>query len=196
MNSQSDWRHWQSEWQQQPTADVDKLLHRVHRKRRQMQAVVMFECLVGIFAFSQLIRMFLLPDVTLRWKVWVVMAALLLAVVSGLEYRMRRGTWATATTHVPDLLRLTARRARAGIRLAWLGIAGMAVLIAMTLPIAAPWLAPSRWQHDPALQRLLLLQVGVNGVVVVVMAVFLAWYIVHLRRRLRRIRALLQAYVE
>lgn len=196
MNSQSEWNRWQSEWRQQPAADIDKLLRHTRRKRLQMQAVVAFECLVGVFAAGQLVRMYLLPGVTLRWKVWIVLAALLFAVVAYLEFRMRRGTWAAATENVADLLRLTARRARAGIRLAWLGITGMAVLVAITLPIAAPWLAPSRWQHDPALQRLLLLQIGANGVVILVALVSLTCYILYLRRRLRRIQTLLQEYTE
>lgn len=196
MNSKSDWSRWQTEWQQQPAADIDKLLRRTRRKRFQMQAVVAFECLVGLFAVGQLIRLFLLPGITLRWKAWIVLAALLLAVVAYLEFRMRRGTWVAATENVADLLRLTARRARAGIRLAWLGITGMAVLVAITLPIAAPWLAPSRWQHDPALQRLLLLQIGANGVVILVMVVSVTCYIIYLRRRLRRIQVLLREYTE
>jgi hypothetical protein len=108
--------------------------------------------------------------------------------------RVRRGTWRAAADGVPGLLRLTARRARAGIRLAWLNIAGIPVLLAFTLPVAAPWLAPSRWRRDPALEHLLGVQVGINGALILAALAFFALYIRRQRRRLRRVEALLREY--
>lgn len=196
MSTKSDWDRWQEEWRKQPVLDADRLLRSARHKRRRMQIVVAFECVVAVFATSQLIHLFLLPGVELRWRVWSLLAAALLAFTIYLEFRWRRGTWKAATESVADVLRLTARRAHAGIRLAWTGIIGTAVLMVMTLAVATPWLAPSRWRHDPALQRLLLVQIGVNGVLVFVTVSFCIWYIIHLRRKLGRVQAMLQDYIE
>lgn len=194
MNTHSDWSQWQSEWQRQPVADTAALLRHVRRKRRRMLAVVTIEGIILAIAASQLGRLFLMPGVDVRWKVWVALAAVLLGATAYLEFRWRRGTWAAAGESVADLLRLTAHRARVGIRLAWAGIIGTAVLIVITLVAAAPWLAPARWEHDPGLQQLLLVQIAANGIVVLLTVAFGAAYIIHLRRRLRRVQRMLADY--
>ena len=192
MNPQDDWSRWGDDWQRQPAVDVDRLRRRVRRKRRQMRAMVGIEAALALFAVGQVVRLLLMPWATGRWRIWAGLAFLLVAGMVWLSLRARRGTWRAATESVPDLLRLTAERARAGIRLAWLNIFSVPVLLAITLPIAAPWLAPSRWRHDPGLQHLLLLQLGINGALVVALLLFFAGYIRRQRRRLREVEALLR----
>ncbi|MDO1528885.1 hypothetical protein QMK61_08615 [Fulvimonas sp. R45] len=196
MNPGDDWTRWSDDWQRQPTVDADRLRRRVRRKRRQMQAVLGFEWCTALFATGQVLRLLLDPGAGLRWKAWAGLALLLVSTSAYLSLRVRRGTWQAAADGMPELLRLTARRARAGIRLAWLNIASVPLLLAFTLPLAAPWLAPSRWRHDPALEHLLLVQVGINGVVIVPLLVFFAVYIRRQRRRLRQVEALLRDYGE
>jgi hypothetical protein len=194
MNPADDWARWGDDWQHQPTVDVDRLRDRVRRKQRQMRAMLAFEACAALFATAQVLRLLLDPGLALRWKVWAGLALLLLSASAYLSVRVRRGTWRAAADGVPGLLRLTARRARAGIRLAWLNIAGIPVLLAFTLPVAAPWLAPSRWRRDPALEHLLGVQVGINGALILAALAFFALYIRRQRRRLRRVEALLREY--
>lgn len=196
MKPQDDWSRWGDDWRQQPTVDVDRLRRRVHRKRRQMRVMVGIEMALALFAVTQVVRLLLTPGLAERWKIWAALAFLLVAVAVWLSLRTRRGTWRSATDSVPDLLRMTAKRARAGIRLAWLNILSVPVLLAITLPIAAPWLAPSRWRDDPVLQRVLLLQVGINGVVIIALLIFFADHIRRQRRRLREVEALLREYAD
>lgn len=196
MNPQDDWGRWADDWRRQPTVDVDRLRRRVQRKRRQMRVMVGVEAALALFAVGQIVRLLLMPGVTGRWKIWAGLAFLLVAAVAYLSLRVRRGTWRAATDGVPDLLRMTAERARAGIRLAWMNILSVPVLLAITLPIAAPWLAPSRWRHDPALQHLLLLQLGINGAIIMALLIFFAGYIRRQRRRLREVEVLLREYAD
>ncbi|MBD8872642.1 hypothetical protein [Rhodanobacter sp. DHB23] len=196
MNPSDDWVRWGDHWQRQPTVDADRLRRRVQRKRRQMQVVLGFECCAALFAIGQVLHLLLDPGLGLRWKVWAGLALLLVAASVYLSLRVRRGTWQATADGMPELLRLTAARARAGIRLAWLNIASIPLLIAFTLLVAAPWLVPSRWRHDPALEHLLLLQVEINGVVLVPLLVFFVVYIRRQRRRLRHVEALLRDYAE
>lgn len=196
MNAGDDWARWGDDWQRQPAADTDRLRRRVRRKRRQMQAVLGFEWCAALIATGQVLRLLLDPGIGLRWKIWAGLALLLVSASAYLSLRVRRGTWQAASDGMPELLRLTAKRAKAGILLAWLNIASFPVLLAFTLPLAAPWLAPSRWRHDPALEQMLLLQVGINGIVLVPLLVFFAFYIRRQRRRLRRIEAMLRDYAE
>lgn len=196
MNPRDDWARWGDDWQRQPTVDADRLRRRVRRKRRQMQAVLGFEWCAALIATGQVLRLLLDPGIGLRWKIWAGLALLLVSASAYLSLRVRRGTWQATSDGMPELLRLTAKRAKAGILLAWLNIASFPALLAFTLPLAAPWLAPSRWRHDPALEQMLLLQVGINGIVLVPLLVFFAFYIRRQRRRLRRIEAMLRDYAE
>lgn len=59
-----------------------------------------------------------------------------------------------------------------------------------------PWLAPSRWRHDPLLQHELVLIVGIHGAIIVVGLVFFAVFLRRQRQRLRRVEALLRDYAD
>lgn len=196
MNQGQDWSGWGEDWQQQSVVDVDRLRRAVRRKRWQMRLVVMAEVLLALFAGSQVLRLLLVPELGWRWTLWAGLALVMIAEMTWLSFRARRGTWRSATSSIPDLLRLTAKQARAGIRLAWLNAVGFAVLVIITLSIAAPWLAPSRWLHDPSLQRLLLLQIGLNGMVALGFVGFLLFYISRKKRQVRKLEALLREHSE
>lgn len=145
MNAHDDWSRWGEDWQRQPPVDVDRLRARVRRKLWPMRLVIAFEWLVTLVAAGQLVRVLFMPAADARWKLWAaLMFVVLIAPAPYLSLRLRRGTWRAPAGSVSDLLRLTARRARAGIRIAWINILSMPLLLAITLPIAAPWLAPSR----------------------------------------------------
>lgn len=192
--SDKDWNEWAGDWQQEPARDIERLQRRTHRKLLQMRFMLVFESIVALFALAQVIRLQFIPWVPVRWKVWAALMFFLVIAVACMSFRARRGTWRALTASAPDLLRLTVKRARSGIRLAWVNIVSIFVLLAVTLPIAAPWLAPSRWLHDPALRHVLLLQVGVNGPIIIGGIVFFAVYIRRQRRRLREAAELLKDY--
>lgn len=193
MTAHDDWSRWGEDWQRQPPVDLDRLRARVRRKLWQMRLVIAFEWLVTLVATGQLVRVLFMPAADARWKLWAVLVfVVLIAPAPYLSLRVRRGTWRAQAEGVSGLLRLTARRARAGIRIAWINILSMPLMLAITLPIAAPWLAPSRWRHDPALRHMLLLNVGVCGTVFLVALVFFIAYLRRQRRRLRQVEALLR----
>lgn len=192
--SDKDWKLWEGDWQQQPTLDVERLRRRVQRKRLQMQFMVGFEFLAALFAVIQIIRVELMPEFSERWKIWAAVLFVFVIAITYLTFRARRGTWRALTGSTPDLLQLTAKRAQSAIRLAWVNIVSIFVVLAVSLPFAAPWLAPSRWRHDPALRHMLLLQVGINGPIIIGGLVFYAIYIRRQRRRLREAAELLKDY--
>lgn len=59
-----------------------------------------------------------------------------------------------------------------------------------------PWLAPSRWRHDPLLQHKLVLMVVIHGAIIVAGLVFFTVFLWQQRQRLRRVEALLRDYVD
>lgn len=191
-----DWLRWARDWQSQPAIDVKQLEHRVRCKRRQMQFMMGAEILITCIATAQVVLLQLRSDISLRWKIWSTVALLFILAMEYALIRFRRGTWRAASGTTVELLRLTAKRARAGIRLAWTNIVGFVVLLAISLPFAAPYLAPSRWRHDPALQHVLILNVSINGAVTIVFMVFYALYIRRQRNRLRKIHALMRDFTE
>lgn len=191
MNPREDWARWGTQWQQQPTVDANWLSRQVRRKHWGMRAIVGIELIVSIVAASQIIRLLWLPGAELRWKLWSVLALLFVLILQYLYFHMRRGTWRASAGSPRELLQLTARRAHAGIRLARLNIGSTILLVVITLLVATPELLPSRWQHDSKMKLILLLQFGVNGLIVAVTLGFCVWYIRRQRRLLQQINALL-----
>jgi hypothetical protein len=182
MTAHDDWSRWGEDWQRQPPVDLNRLRARVRRK----------QWLTMLVAMGQSVYLLLMPGADTRWKLWGALMLAMLAPAPYLSLRVRRGTWRAPAESVSDLLQLTMRRARAGICLAWINILSVPLLLAITLPIAAPWLAPSRWRHDPALRHTLALIVGINGVVIGGLLVFFVIFLQRQRQRLRRIEALLR----
>lgn len=193
MNARDEWSDWASQWQGQPVVDVSRLQRRMHAKRRRMLAMVAFEAVVSIGALGQTIRLLTRPGLGPRWTLFGVGAMAVVVVAWGLAVWLRRGTWRAACERMSDLLRLDARRAQAGIRLAQAQLWGMGVLVAGSIALAWPVLQPTAWMHDPALRRVLTIQIGANAPVALASTWFSLWYIRRQRRRLARITPLLAA---
>lgn len=192
MNTQGDWGRWQQQWQQQPTLDVERLQRQVRRKRWRMVATVVFEMLALLFAVVQLTRLQFFPQLPLRWHVG---GFALLGFCVGLEWfalRFRRGTWQLAAMDSHGLLELSARRARAGIRLAWLQVWALLVVVVIAVIAGWPWLQPERWQHDPRLRSLLELLIGMNAPLLIGGIALSFWCIRRQRRRLQQLEAWLR----
>lgn len=193
MNTQGDWGRWQQQWQQQaPMPDIDRLHRQVRRKRRWMVATVVFEALALLFALVQLIRLQFLPQLPLRWHVG---GFALLGFCVALEWfavHFRRGTWQLATIDSHALLELSARRARSGIRLAWLQVWALVVVTVIAVIAGWPWLQPERWQHDPRLRSLLELLIGMNAILLIGGMALSLWGLRRQRRRLQQFEAWLR----
>ena len=196
MNVQDEWDRWAEVWQQQPPADMERLHRRARRKLWRMRAIVVFELLVSAIAVAQVMRLMGFAGIEWRWKLWAALTLVLLLIMQGLLLRARRGAWRASGDGPGAVLRLMARQAVAGIRLARVNIWGVVLWVAVTLLVAAPELAPARWQHDPQLKRLILLQCAVNLPIIVAGLGLCAWYLRRQRRRLREVQALLRAYEE
>ena len=181
MKPDDDWSRWSEVWQRQPAVNVLRLRRRVRRKLWQMRAMVAWRWIGCLVAVALVAHLQLTPGVPLRLKVWAGLILLLFLPLLYFRLRAYRGTWRQASDSVSDLLRLTAKRARAGIRLAWVNIAGILVIAAVSLLVAAPWLMSSGWQHDPALRQWLIPPIVFCGV-------YLVFNIVYMRRQRSRLR--------
>ena len=190
---QDDWGQWQQEWHQpQPVPDIERLQRKVRRKHWRMAAVVALGGLTTLFAVAQLIRLQLFPQLPLRWHVAGFAMLGLVAVLQWFFLHSRRGTWRLAAADSRGQLELSARRARAGIRLAWLQVWAVLVLVMIVVIAAWPWLQSERWQHDPHLRLLLALQIGVNGPIMIGGVVSCFWYIRRQRLSFQRLEAWLR----
>ena len=181
MKPDDDWTRWSDAWKRQPAVDVQRLQRRVRRKLWQMRATVAWRWTSGLVAVALVGRVQLMPEVPLPLKVWAALILLLLAALLYFRLRAYRETWHAVSDSVPDLLRVTAKRARAGIRLAWVNIAGTLMMVTGSLLIAAPRLMSSRWQYDPALRQLLIS-------LIVVSAFFLTFNVAFMFRQRRGLR--------
>lgn len=194
MNVQNEWDRWAETWQQQPPVDMEQLRRRARRKLWRMRLIVALELLVTVVAVGQVARLILHPGVEWQWKFWGGMTMVFLLVVQGLLLHVRRGAWRATGEEAGDILRLTAKRAAAGIRLAKLNAWSALLWLAVTLAVAAPELVPAHWEHDPHLRTLVLLQCAVNLPIIAVGVGLCVWYIRRQRRRLREVRELLRDY--
>lgn len=120
----------------------------------------------------------------------------LVALIFYLRARQYRGTWDAAGGNTADLLRLTARRAHAGIRLAWANMSAIVLVSVVSLAFAAPCLAPARWQHDPNPRAVLAPLIVVNGCIAAAALLLNVWCMRRQRARLRKIVQLLDEVTE
>lgn len=185
----NDWSEWGELWREQPGVDVARLQRQILRKRRRMQGAVALELLASAIAVAQCVRLAL--SGTERWAVMGVAALVFVVLLQCLYLHARHGTWRASGSDVASLLRLMRRRAQAGIRLAHIYLWSTLALVAVSLCVAAPELAPARWASDPRLQRLLVLQLAINGPIIVATVVACLWYQRRQRARLARVDALL-----
>lgn len=183
----NDWSEWGELWREQPAIDVACLQRQILRKRRRMQGAVALELGASAIAVVQCVRLVL--HGTERWAVMGIAALVFVVLLQCLYLHARHGTWRASGSDVASLLRLTRRRAQAGIRLAHIYLWSTLALVAVALCVAAPELA--RWASDPGLRRLLVLQLAVNGPIVVATVVACLWYLRRQRARLARVDALL-----
>lgn len=193
MSEQDEWRQWSESWQRQPVVDVQRLQRQVRNKRWRMTAMVAFEALISLLALVQTVGLIHHPALSLRWKVFCIGAMAMVLLLWGASFWLRRGTWRAPGDSPGALMRLTERRARAGIRLAKVGLYGLALMLVFVIVLAWPQLQPASWQHDARLRRMLVVQIAFNGPVVLATVAFNLWYIRRQRRRLRRIAQFLGA---
>lgn len=194
MNPHEDWERWIDVWQQQPLVDVDRLRRGVIRKQWRMRLAAALELLATLVAVGQTLRAAVHPGLELRWRIWALVTLAFVLVVQWSFLHARRGAWRALGSDVQDLLRLTARRATVGIRLAKLNLWSMSLWIATTLVVAIPELTPERWQHDPKLKLMIVLQFAINVPIVLMIMGVGVWYIRRQRRRLCEVTALLLDY--
>ncbi|QNK01126.1 hypothetical protein [Dyella telluris] len=192
MTAQDDvWSEWGELWREQPTVDVAHLQRQALHKRRRMQGTVALELTASLIAVAQCVRLALRG--TAHWAGFGIAALVFVVLLQCLYLHARRGTWRASGCDVASLLRLTRRRAQAGIRLAHIYLWSTLALVAVALCVAAPELAPARWASDAQLRHLLVLQLSINGPIVAATVVACLWYQRRQRARLARVDALLMA---
>ena len=191
MSEQDEWSEWSESWHRQPVADVRGLQRQVKYRRWRMISMVALEALTSLVAMAQTVRLMHHPILSLRWRIFCVGATVLVLVMWAVSVVVRRGTWRASGDRINDLLRLTERRARSGIRLARAGLWGLAALVVFAIAVAWPQLQPASWLHDPKLRLMLLVQISFNGPVVMAIVAFNLWYMRRQRLRLIRIAQLM-----
>lgn len=186
----NDWSQWGELWREQPAVDITRLQRVAIRKLWRMRVLVALEIAGSIVACVQCLR--LANMTTGRWHLWSIATLVFVLLLQWLYLHVRRGTWRASGEDVHSLLRLTLERAAAGIRLAKTNLWGMLVWIALSMLVGLPELEPARWQADPKLKSLLVLQLTINGPLIVAVTAFYVWYIRRLRARIARINDLLK----
>lgn len=188
MSDSDFWQRLQEDWQAaSPPVDLAVLRRQVHRKRRRMQALQLLDVVAGLAATGFLVvamRSVHEPHLHLLF-------VLLLVVVWGsiaVGAWLRRSTWKPQGTDAESLLRLSIRRARAGIGFVWLNVVGMPVVYAIVLPFF--WHIFST--GSPAQRRNLWGGVAVNAGFYALVIVWAVWYGRRQRRKLKQARALLE----
>jgi hypothetical protein len=192
MNAPQEWTRWAEQWQQQPVVDVSWLRRRVQRKRWRMGVVVALELMVSLAVFALVAPAVFEPGLLLRSRVAAGLTLVFLVVLQCLYLHMRRGTWSLAGDDVAEMLRLSAHRALAGIRLAWLQIWSQLLQLVGALVLAAPWLTIEQLQSDPKLRFILIVQCTVGLPLIAALIGFCVWYIRRQRRWLQRVQYLLR----
>jgi hypothetical protein len=194
MAERDDWGRWGEVWRRQPELDLCRLRRRTHRKLWRMRILLVLELLLTAISIAQLARAFRGFD--LYWRAWSVVSLVLVLLLQALFLHARRGTWRASGTQAADLLELTMRRARAGIRLARLNAGGTMLLAVFTLVLAATQWDATRWQVDAGWRRVVFVQLAVNAPIVAMVLAGCAWYARRQRRRIRRAKQLLRSLGE
>jgi hypothetical protein len=177
----TDWERLGETWRSGGGPDVAALEASVRRKRRRMVVLVSLEVALTLAAIPLLLFVALRrPQAIERAWAWTMLA--FSVPFEALLLYLRRGQWQTPTLGVTALLELVARRARTGIRLAWLNLAATLLGAALTVPFAVRAKHPDRLL--PTLIALAVLSVAA--------AAFCVWYIPRQRRRLRETGELLR----
>lgn len=188
MRADDDWTRWTDDWQDQPVVDVRRLQRRVTRKLWQMRAMVVWRWSSGLVVVGLVARLQLISEIPLALRVWAALMIPLFATLLYFRLRVYRGTWHPASASVRDLLYLTATRAKAGIRLAWVNIIGILVVAGASLLMAVPGVLPSRWQHDLASRQSLISLLLVGGLFLTLNVVYMRQQ----RKQLHDVEALLE----
>jgi len=186
----NDWSQWGELWRDQPAVDVSRLARAASRKRWRMRVMVALELLTSAGACVQCIR--LMSITTGRWQVWSLATLAFMLILQWLYLHVRRGTWQASGNDVHSLLQLTLQRAVAGVRLARVNLWSTLVWVMLTVLVSVPELEPARWQGDPKLKLILVLQLAVNGPLILAIIAFCIWYIRRQRARISRIEDLLK----
>lgn len=186
----NDWSQWGELWRDQPVVDVARLRRAASHKRWRMRGMVALELVASVGACVQCVRFMSLT--TGRWHAWSIATLAFMLVLQWLYLHVRRGTWRASGGDVRSLLQLTLQRAVAGMRLAKINLWSTLIWGALTVVVSLPELEPMRWQVDPRLKRILVLQLAVNGPLIVAILAFCIWYIRRQRARIARIEDLLK----
>jgi hypothetical protein len=187
----NDWSQWGELWRDQPAVDVSRLARAASRKRWRMRVMVALELLTSAVACVQCLRF--MSITTGRWQIWSIATLAFMLVLQWLYLHVRRGTWQASGDDVRSLLQLTLQRAAAGVRLAKINLWSTVAWVMLTVLVSVPELEPSRWQADPKLKWILVLQFAVNAPLILAIIVFCLWYIRRQRARIARMRELLKA---
>lgn len=178
-------QEWGLVWRQQGAFDVNQMLREVERRRRRMRLRVAAEIGGSLACTGTVLWMLSLGPYGL-WRLWGVLALLLVwGSLVGFLWA-RRGLWKPATLAPVALLERARRQALTAVRVVWLNAAGLLLLCLVSLPFL--WESWRAAQTPAALAhwRMLVLVNGLTQMAVIAILAALGW------RTLRRERATLR----
>ncbi len=195
MNAQTDWNRWGSTWRERAPTDSERLRERVYRKRAATRRWITIKALLTVVMVIVLGHQMLEPATGLIWKIWLALVIVLLLTSTTLTVWTLRSTWRMTTQSVPDMLRLTIKRARVGIRLSWIGTLLFVLLVAVTVCLETWWRASPVWMREPQLDLLAPTPLAVGCVVAAVVFAFKFVATRRLHRELRDAESWLREYI-
>jgi hypothetical protein len=182
-----DWGALGETWRASPGPDLGILRRAVERKRRLMVALVSLEIALTVATSVFLVRAALRAAGPSR--AWALSLLGFIWLFQALLLYLRRGRWRYPAGTGADLLQLTARRARTGIALVWVNLAGLAAVGLLAGPrVIRAW--PERAGAPGATARMV-----VGGAVVLATIGFSVWFVRRQRRILAQVKDL-QAQLE
>ena len=185
MSDSDFWQRLQQDWQSDsPPIDLAILERQVQDKRRRMIAMQIVDVLVAVAAIGSLINAFQStqqPRLHLLFE--ILFAAVLAATAVGLW--LRWPDWKPQSMGTEDLLHLSMRRARTGLRFVWFNLVGLAVLDIVGAIFL--WHLP----EDTLSPDVAAIQIAFNGSFFILVVVWAIWYGRRQHSKLRHAQRLL-----
>ena len=187
MNSGDFWQNLKEDWHSaSPEIDVPALRRQVDRKRRRMLALTVLDFVLAPIMTAVLAWMW---DAG-RFGAGSVAPSLLMAIIwiSALGPAwLRFSTLRTREKGAAGMLRLTIRRARAGLHFIWLSL----VLLLAVYAVATPMFRNMWASGMPARHGAVLGSIVSNGFFFLCVVIWGIWYGRRQRRKIRRAEAML-----
>lgn len=191
MIPQDEWTRWSEDWRAAPGPGAQELAAQTHRFGQRMRWGFGVELAFTLLVSAQALQQLLNPASSPGFRMWCVGMLALLWALQAMTAFNRRGLWKSEGLPVMALLRLSQARARSAIRYVYINVAGVALILAVSVPLLV-----YEWQHDASRQANIRLIAICETLLIVVMLAWSAWQLRRQKRRLRELEVLTHELAE